>query len=141
MDKTRAEALLQTLRLAAISSEAAADDCRKNDKDHAALDLAGRAHAYRQAAKLLSEAIAAEGPTEPSLLEALSDELKRAHSLIEIAQRCMSSGMRVLFTEKASMHGHGGLRYDERVAVLTRAYQAKAGRPGCEPAKAVGGAA
>lgn len=139
MDKTRADSLLQTLRLAAISSEAAANDCRNHDRGHDALSLAGRAHAYRHAAQLLTDAIADEGPTEPSLFEALSDELNRAHALIDIAQRCMSSGLRVWIDDKAKAHGHGGLRVDERVAVLTRAQQAaKAGRPGGKTAKAVG---
>lgn len=142
MDKTRADSLLQTLRLAAISSEAAANDCRNHDRGHDALSLAGRAHAYRHAAQLLTDAIADEGPTEPSLFEALSDELKRAHALIEIAQRCMPPGMRAHFADKASSHGHGGLRYEERVFVLTRAYKAaKAGRPAAEPLKTVGSAA
>lgn len=124
MDKTRANALLQTLRLAAISSEAAAKDCRNNDRDNDAQSLAGRAHAYRQAAQLLADAIAADGLTEPGLLEAAVDELKHSHALLDIAQRCMSSHMRCVFAERAAHHGHGGTRSDERVAVLTRAAKA-----------------
>lgn len=124
MDKTRAEALRQQLLLAAISSEGAACDCRRHDKEADALGLAGRAHAYRHAAQLLNDALADQRASTPDLFQAAVDELKHSHALLDIAQSCMSSHMRCVFAERAAHHGHGGTRSDERVAVLTRAAKA-----------------